>query len=150
MKTIPAIVALAALCAACGTSPRHDETASAPATARAPSAASNTKAVKSRDGSFVGEIVGTPAGDAKFARLQIGMHMKEARQILGRAPDQLHMYESGKRFIPFYYGNDANRMQVLYLGEGCLVFAAGNPQGGASGDELIRIENDPTGACYKR
>ncbi len=31
--------------------------------------------------------------------------------------------------IPFYFGNDARRMQVLYKGEGCLIFTAGGVMG---------------------
>jgi hypothetical protein len=104
--------------------------------------------VKSRDGTFTGEVVGTAAPGSKFARLQIGMQMKEVQDILGRAPDRLHTYESGKRWIPFYFGNDVRRMQVLFSGEGCLVFSDGNVWGAAGGD-LIAIHHDSTGRCYQ-
>ncbi|HZF78878.1 MAG TPA: hypothetical protein VEZ89_03720 [Rubrivivax sp.] len=104
--------------------------------------------VKSRDGTFTGEVVGTAAPGSKFARLQIGMQMKEVQDILGRAPDRLHTYESGKRWIPFYFGNDVRRMQVLFSGEGCLVFSDGNVWGAAGGD-LIAIHHDATGRCYQ-
>ena len=116
------------------------------ATTAAP--ASGGQAVKSRDGSFTGEVFGTAAPGSKFARLQIGMQMKEVQDILGRAPDRLHTYESGKRWIPFYFGNDVRRMQVLYAGEGCLVFTDGNVWGGAGGD-LVAIHHDSRGACYQ-
>lgn len=104
--------------------------------------------VKSKDGSFEGEIHGTPAPNSKFAKLLIGMNMAETQDILNRAPDRSHGYESGKRWIPFYFGNDARRMQVLYKGEGCLIFTGGNVWGGGSGD-LIQIHADPSGACYQ-
>jgi len=55
---------------------------------------------------------------------------------------------AGKRWIPFYFGNDARRMQVLYKGVGCLIFADGNAWG-AGGGELIQIEHDASGACYQ-
>lgn len=108
----------------------------------------NTRIVKSRDGSFEGEMVGTPAPNSKFAKLKIGMSREEVQGVMGRAPENFHTYESGKRWIPFYFGNDARRMQVNYKGEGCLIFTGGNAWGGAGGD-LIQIEPDPSGACYQ-
>jgi len=55
--------------------------------------------VKSRDGSYTGEIIGTPAADSKFAKLLIGMETIEVQKIVGRFPDEVHSYESGKRWI---------------------------------------------------
>ncbi len=104
--------------------------------------------VKSIDGSFSGEVVGEPAPGAKFAELRIGMSSGQVQEVMDRVPDRQHTYESGKRWIPFYYGNDARRMQVLYRGEGCLIFTDGNIWGGAGGD-LVQIEHDPSGACYQ-
>lgn len=109
---------------------------------------SNARVVKSKDGTFTGEIVGKPAPSSKFSKLQIGMHMNEVQDVMGRAPDRLHTFESGKRWIPFYFGNDARRMQVLYKNEGCLIFTDGNVWGGAGGD-LVQIEADPSGKCYQ-
>lgn len=104
--------------------------------------------VKSRDGKYKGRIIGTPAPDSKFAKLEIGMEMPEIMKIMERQPDESHTYESGKRWIPFYYGNDARRMQALFRGEGCLITTGGNIWGGAGGD-LIEIHVDPKGACYQ-
>ena len=67
---------------------------------------------------------------------------------MNRTPDRSHAYESGKRWIPFYFGNDARRMQALYKGEGCLIFTGGNVWGGG-GEELIGITYDTGGACYQ-
>src|SRR4051812_12690962 len=142
-KMAIALTMVALVCAACGTKPQQNQAASA-----TPATDPNTKVVKSRDGTYTGEVVGTAAKNAKFARLKIGMNMGEAQQTLGRAPDQWHTYESGKRWIPYYFGNDARRMQAYYKGEGCLIFTAGNIWGGAGGD-LIRIENDAAGTCYQ-
>ena len=103
---------------------------------------------KSVDGSFTGEIVGEPAPGAKFAGLKIGMSTGEVQEVMDGVPDRQHSYESGKRWIPFYGGNDARRMQVLYKGEGCLVFTDGNVWGGAGGD-LLEIHHDPSGGCYQ-
>ena len=106
-----------------------------------------TRIVKSRDGRFEGEMVGTPAPGSKFARLAIGMTMEEVTRLIG-GPDNIVRHETGKRWIPFYYGNDAQRMQALYRGEGCLTYTAGNVFGGG-GNELIRITALPSGACME-
>ena len=128
----------------------------APAASPAPQAAAtapaksapNVRVVKSRDGSYEGEVIGTARPGSQLAKLSIGMHMNEVQDVMGRAPDRFHTYESGKRWIPFYFGNDARRMQALYNGEGCLIFTEGNIWGGAGGD-LIQIQHDATGGCYQ-
>jgi hypothetical protein len=149
-----AIAAAALLGAACSSTPSNNTSATAaapaaqPAAAAAPAAAGGTRMMKSRNGKYEGEVVGNAAPDAKFAKLVIGMETPEVQDILGRVPDRSHSYESGKRWIPFYFGNDARRMQVLYKGEGCLTFTGGNAWGGGGGD-LISITFDPSGACYQ-
>ena len=104
--------------------------------------------VESQDGSYTGEIVGTPAEGSRFAQLRIGMSMQDVQEIMDGTPDRFHTYESGKRWIPFYFGNDATRMQALFRGEGCLIFTGGNVWGAAGGD-LIQIDVDPSGECYQ-
>jgi hypothetical protein len=69
--------------------------------------------------------------------LQIGMTMSEVSKLIG-APDDMTRHETGKRWIPFYFGNDAQRLQVFYKGEGCLTYTGGNAFGGGE-NELIRI-----------
>ena len=141
-------LAMSAALAACSTQPaRNDASAAKPAAAASPAPSSGAaRTVKSRDGSYTGEIVGTPAPDSKFAKLLIGMETNEVQKIVGRFPDEVHTYESGKRWIPFYFGNDARRLQVLYKGEGCLIFTGGGAF--SSGGDLIQIQVDPSGACY--
>jgi hypothetical protein len=146
MRHLRILLALSLAVTGCASTPSSSPSPN-PASAPAP-AKSDTRIVKSRDGSYTGEIVGNVAPNSKFAKLQIGMRSSEVQDILGRAPDRSHIYESGKRWIPFYFGNDAQRMQVLYKGEGCLIFTAGTAWGGGGGD-LIQIQADPTGACYQ-
>ncbi len=138
-------IAAAILCTACVTNPPQSAQQSPSATASGTPAG---QVVKSRDGSFSGEVVGTPVAKSKFSKLQIGMQMNEVQDILDRTPDRFHTYESGKRWIPFYMGNDARRMQAFYKGEGCLIFTNGSVFGGAGGD-LISIIHDASGACYQ-
>lgn len=150
------LFAAAAMLSGCGSSPKSAPApAPAPAPVAAPAPAAATTAapatagqkVKSRDGKYDGEVFGKARAGSKFAQLQIGMQMNEVQDLMGRAPDRFHTYESGKRWIPFYFGNDARRMQVLYKGEGCLVFTGGNVWGSSGGD-LVAIHHDASGACY--
>ncbi|MEW6707112.1 MAG: hypothetical protein AB1430_19870 [Pseudomonadota bacterium] len=145
-----AVVALMAGCATQGGS----QTAQAPASSAAKPAAaatatqpSDVRIVKSRDGKFEGEVIGTPAPGSKFAKLQIGMEFNEVTKLIG-GPSSMHTHETGKRWIPFYFGNDATRMQADYAGEGCLAFTGGSVFGGG-GNELVRITADPSGAKCK-
>jgi hypothetical protein len=142
------LVAASLLCAACSTTSTRNDASAQKTVASAPAEQRTARIVKSRDGSFSGELLGTPVADSKFAKLQIGMEMQETQDLMGRSPDRSHAYESGKRWIPFYFGNDARRVQAYYKGEGCLIFTGGNIWGGAGGD-LIQIEFDASGACYQ-
>jgi hypothetical protein len=131
------------LCIACASPSRNSDAPQAQQASQ-----SGAQAVKSKDGTFTGEIIGKPALSSKFAKLKIGMQMSEVQDVMGHSPDRLHTYESGKRWIPFYFGNDARRMQAMYKNEGCLIFTDGNVWGGAGGD-LVQIEVDPSGKCYQ-
>jgi hypothetical protein len=137
--------------AACGaTAPKADSAAAPapakPAVAVAPAQATPPSGVQGQGGKA--ETAGNPVGTGKFAALKAGMQMSEVQNIMDRAPDRSHTYESGKRWIPFYFGNDARRMQALFRGEGCLIFTDGNVWGGAGG-ELVEIQSDASGACYQ-
>jgi hypothetical protein len=149
LATTAAVAVLLSACSSANKAPEAQPKAAAPA-ASAPAATPATTVTnqKSLDGKYTGEVVGTPAPNSKFAKLRIGMEMQEIQAIMGRNPDRVHSYESGKRWIPFYYGNDARRIQALFKGEGCLIVTGGNRWGGAGGD-LIQMSVDPTGACYQ-
>ncbi len=141
--------------AACASKPASTDTSSAAAKpAAAPAAAKpaaapdpSMRTVKSRDGKFDGELVGYAAVNSKFAKLQIGMELNEVTKMIGGGDSQ-YRHETGKRWIPFYFGNDVQRIVVTYNNEGCLAFTGGN-QFGAGGNELIRITADPTLAKCK-
>ncbi len=131
-----ALALISVLAASCASTP-HELVSSAN------SGAKLSQSAASRDA-----IVGTPVPGSGFSKLTIGMDMQATQDVMGRAPDKLNTYESGKRWIPFYFGSDARRMQVLYRGQGCLTFTGGNAWGGGGGD-LVMIEVDPAGACYQ-
>ena len=131
---------------------RSSGTAAPPAaatTAPAPAASpyGPTRTVKSKDGRYDGEIVGNVAPGSRFAKLQIGMTYEQVTAAIG-APDNMSRNETGKRWIPFYFGNDAQRVQVLYRNEGCLTFTGGNVFGGG-GNELVRITATPRQDCME-
>jgi len=102
---------------------------------------------KTKENQPEGEIIGTPAKSSKFAKLQLGHTFREVSDLIG-APDDILRHETGKRWIPYYFGSDAQRLQVLYKSEGCLTYTGGNVFGGGS-NKLIRITVDPKGACWK-
>lgn len=145
---LPLSLALLGLLGGCASQKAASPAPAAEAKASSSSSSAPSQTVKSRDGSYEGEVIGKPRPGSKFARLQIGMHMDEVQEKMGQAPDRFHTYESGKRWIPFYFGSDARRLQALYKGEGCLIFTGGNVWGGAGG-ELMSIQHDSTGACYQ-
>ncbi len=138
-------------CATPGSSPTPAATAAAPAVAPAPSVTpyGTARTVKSRDGSFDGEWIGTSAPGGKFSKLKIGMPLDEVTGLIG-GPDNMVRHETGKRWIPFYFGSDAQRLQTLYRGEGCLTFTAGNVfGGGGGGNVLIRVTSTTHVDCME-
>lgn len=146
LKTNLAILIVTMLIAGCASQQQGTGTASGASSAGTEASSTpGARMVKSRDGSFEGEMVGTPAANSKFAKLQIGMTMREVTGLIG-GPDDMIRHETGKRWIPFYFGNDAQRLQVIYKGEGCLTYTGGNVFGGGD-SELIRITAAPKGGC---
>lgn len=173
MNPKPLAMVIASLLAACSTTTAPPPSASSPTTnapaapgapaapaaqavpataAAVPGAAAASgekpRIVRSRDGSYDGEMVGTPAPGSLFGKMQIGMTGDEVVKLMGRPPARSHTYETGKRWIPLYFGNDVVRLQALYEGEGCLIYATANRFMRTTPD-LIRIEFDPSGKCYR-
>jgi hypothetical protein len=158
MNTTPAIrlaialslaVLAAAGCAQTGTSP---SSAPAPAAkASGPPSGMNangevvdSKLVSSGSGqrvkglnNFEGEITGKPARGAPFTKLQIGMSMKQVTDIVGQPTDS-GAYVTGKAWIPFYFGSDRHRFELVYKNQGRLIFAGGS-LGNFTGGNLIWI-----------
>ncbi len=146
------VITFCAILTACASNPpqqQQQQTSATPTATSVVSANPAARQVRSVDGKYTGQVVGVIAEGSRFSKLKIGMSTDEVHTIFGRTPDRSHTYESGKRWIPFYFGNDARRMQVLYKDQGCLIFTSGNIYGGAGGD-LIQIEADPTGKCYQQ
>jgi hypothetical protein len=96
---------------------------------------------------YEGEITGIAAPNSKFSQLQIGMGMKQVTDIAGPPTDQ-GAYITGKAFIPFYFGSDRHRFELVYKGEGRLIFAGGS-LGNFSGGNLIWIIHCATEPGYR-
>ena len=95
--------------------------------------------VKSKDGSFEGEVFGYPAPGSKLAKIQIGMTQGEVEAAIGR-PSDYRSYVTGKAFNPFYFGSDAARVEWVYRGYGSIAFDAGRWGGGGV---VMMINHDP-------
>lgn len=99
------------------------------------------RTVTSIDGSFDGEMIGTPTAGSKFTRVKIGMRQAEVERLIGE-PDDTESHITGKQFIPFFFGGDTHRQEAFYKDEGILTYS---PQHmGGEPNTLIRIIADPT------
>lgn len=70
-----------------------------------------------------GEITGKPGPGSKFTKLQIGMGVKQAMDLVGQPTDQ-GAYATGKAWIPWYFGSDKVRFEQVHKGQGRLIFAS--------------------------
>lgn len=98
-------------------------------------------------GGWEGEITGRPAASSRFTRLQIGMSMRQALDIAGQPSDQ-GAYITGKAFIPFYFGSDRNRYEMVFKNQGRLIFAGGS-LGDYAGGNLVWIIHNPSEGGYR-
>lgn len=98
-------------------------------------------------GEWEGEITGKPVRNSKFARLKIGMSIKEATDIAGQPTDQ-GAYMTGKAWIPFYFGGDKHRYELTYKGHGRLIFAGGG-MGDLTSGHLIWIIHSANETGYR-
>jgi hypothetical protein len=127
--------------------------APAPAPAAAPAApppvaapAGDTQHVKGIN-DWEGDIVGRPAASSRFTRLTIGMDMRQVVDLVGQPTDQ-GTYITGKAFIPFYFGSDRYRWEMVFKGQGRLIFAGGSVGDYASG-HLIEIIHNANEGGYR-
>ncbi len=94
-----------------------------------------------------GEITGRPAANSKFTRLQIGMPMKQVTDLVGQPSDQ-GAYVTGKAFIPFFFGADKHRQELVYKNQGRLIFAGGS-MGDFSSAHLVWIIHNANEPAYR-
>lgn len=96
---------------------------------------------------YSGEITGRPAPGSRFTQLQIGMGIRQVEDLVGPPTDQ-GAYITGKAFIPFYFGSDRTRFELVYKGQGRLIFAGGGIGDFSSGN-LIWIINSASEPGYR-
>lgn len=66
-------------------------------------------------------ILGDFASDSTFAKLQVGMTQGQVHEILGQ-PSDTKSYQTGKAWIPFYFGPDVMRTDEFYKGVGVVTY----------------------------
>ena len=98
-------------------------------------------------GNWEGEITGKPGRNSAFTRLQIGMSMKQVTDLAGQPTDS-GAYITGKAWIPFYFGSDRHRYEMVYKNQGRLIFAGGS-LGNFTGGNLIWIIHNPSEPGYR-
>lgn len=86
-------------------------------------------------------IEGNIPANAPFAKIKIGMGQGQVHSILGQPTDS-RMYQTGKMWIPFYFGNDTMRTEELYKGVGRITFV-GMGIGGVN-LKVFKASYDPT------
>lgn len=98
-------------------------------------------------GDWEGEITGKPGPGSKFTKLQIGMSMKQVTDLVGQPTDS-GAYITGKAWIPFYFGADRHRFEMVYKGQGRLIFAGGS-LGNFTGGNLVWIIHNAKEGGYR-
>ena len=120
--------------------PTKPEPAATPVAGSTMGKACNPCVVKSKDGTFDGEIYGSIPPGSKWAKLQIGMHQSEVERILG-VTSNIRAYVTAKAWIPFYFGGDSHRYEAVYAGQGSVAYTGGSFGGGQG--ILMMINFDP-------
>lgn len=95
---------------------------------------------------WAGEVSGVPGPKSRFTRLRIGMSQQQVVDLLGQPTDQ-GAYVTGKAFIPFYFGADRSRWEMVYKGQGRLIFS--HQSGFGSSYYLIWIIHNANESGYR-
>lgn len=82
--------------------------------------------------------VAPPAGH-RLTKIDEGMASAQVAEILGQPASQ-QTYQTGKAWIPFYWGSDLSRTDWKYQGEGRVVFSHNRWTGNM---KVIRVDYDP-------
>ena len=150
MVPIAALMASVALLAGCETVKSMTGSSSSPAPAPAPAPspaakapAGDTQHVKGIN-DWEGDITGKPAPNSRFTKLEIGMGIRQVTDLVGQPTDQ-GAYVTGKAWIPFYFGSDRYRHELVYKGQGRLIFAGGSVGDFSSGHLIWIIYNASEG-----
>jgi hypothetical protein len=122
------IILAAAVATACAAPQVKKETVERPPAAKvAPVKEAPAKEVGKKETAPEGEIADKSAPGVKFAKLKIGMTLKQVESLIG-PPTRQWQRPTGKSQIPFYFGPDRWVIQYSYKGEGVLTLNYGEEQ----------------------
>jgi len=102
--------------------------------------ASSSKQETAQPNATESSIVGNIPAAHPLAKVKISMSQNHVHEILGQPTDSKN-YQTGKAFIPFYFGSDMMRLEELYKGIGRITFT-GVGIGGVN-FKVFRIIYDP-------
>ncbi len=152
VKNTIVVASLVTMALLSGCATQSESTATAPAKGPGPGLNVNGEVVDSSKveagyskkikgmGDWEGEITGKPAANSKLSKLQIGMPMQQVVNLVGQPTDQ-GAYMTAKAWIPFYFGSDRHRYEMVYKGQGRLIFAGGSVGNYSSGNLIWIIHN---------
>jgi hypothetical protein len=66
-------------------------------------------------------IEGNFPSNSNFAKIKLGMTQGQVHEILGQ-PTDTKSYQTGKAWIPFYFGPDVMRTDEFYKGVGIVTY----------------------------
>lgn len=66
-------------------------------------------------------IEGNFPANSPFAKIKLGMTQGQVHEILGQ-PTDTNSYQTGKAWIPFYFGPDVMRTEEFYKGVGIITY----------------------------
>ena len=80
-----------------------------------------------------------PIPGSPLSKIELGMSEAEVISILGE-PTSQENYQTGKAWIPYYYGSDTSRLDYKYKNVGLVVFGRNRYSGRT---RVIRVDYDP-------
>ncbi len=101
---------------------------------------SNPSHSESSESIKVGDVENNPPVDSVLIKIRKGMTSDTVVSILG-GPTNVNSYQTGKAWIPYYYGPDTSRTDFIYSGLGRIVFSNSRYSGGS---KVIHIIYDPS------
>jgi hypothetical protein len=66
-------------------------------------------------------IEGNFPANSPFSKIRLGMSQGQVHEILGQ-PTDTKSYQTGKAWIPFYFGPDVMRTEEFYKGVGIITY----------------------------
>lgn len=107
--------------------PKAEPPESAPAAKPAPVKAAPARESISKEPPSEGAEAGKAAAESMFAKLKVGMTLRQVESLIG-APTRQWRHATEKARIAYYFGPDRWVIQYAYKGEGVLTFNSEDEQ----------------------